>query len=225
MVGIFFNAVPARAVTSLKYVETDRDAYVDSGNPTTNYGTGSICLAGNYSDYSKAMMATYIHFPLLSTWSTTNLQKIELLIPYLNVYGASFSADVRDITYKDFGESLITWNTQPTTILPPLVASPYLTLGASGNITIDITTYASEIFGYGMTFCVNSSVALAPGWMEIVARENPGTTTGKAALRFTYTVISEPSGIAGYDVMFLVLPVVGMLFVLGRRIRSHARCE
>ncbi len=219
LVGILLGASPVRADTSIRYVQANRDAYVDSGNPNTNYGTGSICLAGNYSDYTKAMMFTYIHFPMPS-FLTEGLQKIELLIPYLNVYGASFTANVWDMRYQDFVENTVTWNTQPNVILPDILGSVPLTLGSEGNITLDVTSYTSEVFGYGLCVCVNSSVALAPGWMEIISLENPGTV-GKSALRFTYTVTVPPNGIAGYDVLLLLLPVLGMVFVVNRKMRTR----
>nr|QNT35476.1 hypothetical protein EKMJPAOO_00026 [uncultured Methanosarcinales archaeon] len=116
-------SVGAAQIYHIELCPTD-DAYVDSDNPTTNYGgTSSLCVATTiWSSIPPEYERSYLKFDLsqipVEPSITTTITSANLKL-YSSVYGNSVSAGAYQCS-NSWSEDTITWNSTSTTDSTPI---------------------------------------------------------------------------------------------------------
>lgn len=88
------------------------DAYIDQGNPTTNYGNDTIGKVGHYTDSSTHYQRFYVYFPLDSIPAGARVAEAEINIPYFGQVQTIDSIAVYKVDSLWYEDS-ITANNQP----------------------------------------------------------------------------------------------------------------
>ncbi len=208
--GFLLSAASAGAArTETTRINADKDTYVYSASPGSNFGTLTTFYAGNSS--SSAGYTAYFHFPYSPVPSY--LETAEIEIPYSDVFGSSFFADVYFVSVDSWSETTMTWNNKPSGGLSDIYSLYATDPSYTTTITVNVESYISDT--NGVSLCINCSgysTSYLTGW----TRE---ASSSKPVMVYTYLVSSF--GIPGYDVVFLVLSSLGMVAFLGYKYRTR----
>ncbi len=206
--GIAFAALPVRAVTTqTQTIIADKDAYVSSLSPTSNYGTPTYYCAG---EATSTNYTAYFHFPYTAT--PANFVSAEIILTYYHVESVYFYAEAFYVTDDSWSEYSLNWNNQPYTYggWTVLSSDDYISESYT-NYKIDVTGRTSDYTG--ISIAVNSTHS-TDGYMQGYSRESSSL---QPSLVYTYLVSSF---IPGYDVTLLVATSLGIVAILGYKVRN-----
>jgi hypothetical protein len=100
--------------TSTAYGDANKDAYVESGYPSTPTGNQQNHYLGHDTWYSKGQTRIYIQFNLPSLPEDAQVDSAQLEIyQYAHQCSGSYGVTAYEVT-SDWGEYTLTWNNQPS---------------------------------------------------------------------------------------------------------------
>ncbi len=146
--GMLMPAILIRGVTAIGENIAAKDTYIDSNNPTVNYGTDYNCKAG-ISSPSTYEAYFFFNFP---QGEATGFSKVEI-----RIYYSSVTADVNITTCtigQDWDETGLTWNNKPPHGL--VISTNPCKVGATGWIILDVTSLFQSAQS-NISICLNAS--------------------------------------------------------------------
>jgi len=184
----------------------DKDTYIDTDNPLSNYG-GVNNLRCGFS-YSYEIREAYFHFSFPD--KPENVTKAELS---LDIWGVSQTMDLTlSIINESWGELTMDWMSRPAhgQTIGPLVAA------SSDIYKIDITsllTTRTEI-----SICVNMTFDdVVDDYVFITSREGYFLTSDAPQIIWTYleTVPAAPDVPDGVIPSYNVFIIIGIIGIIG----------
>ncbi len=216
VLGTIFILPKGWGITIEKSISSiaDKDTYVDTANPTSNYGGTSNLMSGwgIFSDIREA----YFHFTF--TDKPENVTKAELS---LDIWGVSqtmeLTLSIIDVSWNEF---TLDWITKPVhgQTIGKIIAP------SSGIYKFDITsllTSRTEI-----SICVNMTIDdYVTDYVYITSREGYYSWATEDAPQIIWTFLETVSdspvdAIPGYDTFFVIGIMIIFGFLLTRKIRN-----
>jgi len=188
----------------------DKDTYVDTANPTSNYGGASNlwCGFGIFSDIREA----YFHFSFSD--KPSNVTKAELSI---DIWGVSQTMDLTmSIIDESWNEFTMEWISKPAhgQIIGQIMAT------SSDVYKIDITsllTARTEI-----SICINMTIDdYVDDYVYITSREGYILTSDAPRIIWTYEVIVPEVQIPSYNILIIVGIIGVTVLLLKRNIKKN----
>jgi chitodextrinase len=201
--------VTTPAMPSSLTFDVGADTYVNSGSPTSNYGSATVLRADGSPD-----LHSYLRF------TVQGLAGYPILHAYLLIYANSSSSlgiDTESVADNSWVENAVTYNNAPP--LGAVINSSGPFTGGSW-ITLDVSSYISGegTYSFGITTPGSSTISFASkesgtNQAELVLNllipdsEAPSTPTGLAAIAasssevdLSWLASTDNVGVTGYDI-------------------------
>jgi len=182
--------------------EADKDSYVTTSNPTTNYGGADWLIFGYYiTDFAEA----YLHFNF--TDKPANFTKAEITI---DMYSISATVNLTaSIITDSWSETGITWVNKPD---HGQVISAF-TASTEQVYSIDVTNF---ITGTGISICINATDFTQTAYVQ--ARSSEGGYSWSTLLptpKLVWTYNAPDTQIPGFNILILLGSMLGItLFII-----------
>ena len=191
-----------RGAETTETVIAEKDSYVDSSSPHSNYGGKGFMRCGAWGSYNLYIYEAYISFNLDSIpegWT-----RVEISLDF-SLVSQTLNFDIHEVS-DDWEEYEIDWANKPKK------DSKLTTLRMvnSEKWTEDITSHVS---GNSLSICVSSSNYEEGDYVWIASRED-SSTSDRPTLEFTYET-SSGSNISTIMGSIFILFLVGAFIVVG----------
>lgn len=196
------NSVNPSLITT-KSTIADKDSYVDSSNPTSNYGGQDWLIFG---DYITSWREAYLNFDFSDKPSEWTKAEISIDMYYIS---ETFNITV-SLIEDNWGETTITWLNKPDH--GEIIAN--LTVSEEKIYKIDVSEFIS---GDGISICINASDFLQNGYVQGSSSEGYFFSEDAPQLIWTYNDIltdlmtflpssgnQSPVMIPGYPIGFII---------------------
>ncbi len=209
-------------------IKPTRDAYVDSGNPTTNYGSSEVLRIdsgiGSYDEIA------YLEFDTGSLPLGLTIASAELCISQRYYNGSNYRGKLVKTDNTNWVESTITYNhiSRPALVATDYSDYKYLTIKQTQKITLNAAAKADLITAYGtgakFQFALVKDATTAASYMTFDSREGPTSPylkiryTGADACAFRETAYYAAYCHPTYGKITSVTPSI-RAFIKGKKIR------
>ena len=188
--------------------EADKDAYINEGYPTFNFGSYTYGYAGNFL---SSECETYMSIPF--THQPEEYIQAQLALSIANT----------EVTTKltfclienTWNENTLTWNDRLThgavfnqTDIPAITSNYWFYINIT-DLILDTDTR--------FTFCVNSTDDTNTKAITIQTRESGS----RPHIVWTYTTADSTPDVPGYDVVLIGIISVCVIGLIGKKIKLH----